>query len=72
MSAFNRKGNVPTGGGQRQRDGMIRRDGCAQLTRPHMNWRWTKTKGWDDQKKQLCSIDKATYFLEMGKGEGMR
>ena len=48
---------------------MIRRDGCTQSTRPRTIWRWTKTNGWDDQKRRLHSIDKATYDLEMDEDE---
>ena len=50
---------------------MIRRDGCTQSTRPRTYWRWTKTNGWDDQKRRLHSIDKATYILEMDEDERM-
>ena len=45
MSVPNWQGHILPGGGQRQRNGMIRTDICTQSTRPHTSWRWTKMKG---------------------------
>jgi hypothetical protein len=68
---LNRQGHVHPGDGQRRTDGMIRRDGCTQSTGRRTIWKWTKTNGWDDQKRRLRSIDMATYILEMDEAERM-
>src|SRR6266700_1108423 len=65
-SALKRQVHVRAGGGQRQWDGMIRQEVCAQATSSCMLWRRAKTMGWDDQTRGLCSSDKFTYFLEEG------
>ena len=70
-SVLDQQGHVLAGDGQRQWDGMIRTEVCAQSTRPHTGWRWTKTMGWDDQNRGLHSIDKATYHLEMDEDKEM-
>ena len=70
-SVPNRQGHILPGDGERRTDGMIRRDSFTQSTRPRTHWRWTKTNRWDDQKRRLHSIDKATYDLEMDEDERM-
>ena len=70
-SVPNRQSHILPGDRERRMDGMIRRDGFVQPTRPLTSWRWSKTNGWDDQKRRLHSIDKATYFLEMDEDERM-